>query len=185
MVCAKCTTSRDYPDWGAEAWKGGVNCEGVGAGQTHCDFIADIRPQHQPGPRWRCCCATIAGFVTRPVCFDNDDLAGGEAEGGVKPYHESPFERSDLAQHDCAQVNCRDQSSFDRHYRNSGVNSLLKGKVWGKTATDEYFEVSDECKDSKTLREAHCLNYPEEGKPYSVKEIPCEGSCEDGACVEH
>ncbi|HEX4959781.1 MAG TPA: hypothetical protein VF173_03010 [Thermoanaerobaculia bacterium] len=51
-----CTTSRGYPNWGAEAWVAGQQliCGSVGAGQQYCDFTWD---DVVGGPnRWKCCC---------------------------------------------------------------------------------------------------------------------------------
>jgi hypothetical protein len=50
-----CTTSRGYPNWGAEAWVKDVQaCAGEGAGQAECDFRWD--DVVGDAPRWRCCC---------------------------------------------------------------------------------------------------------------------------------
>lgn len=49
-----CITSRNYPNWGAEAWLSAPDCQkplSPGKGQKPCSFLWD-----GTGPRWRCCC---------------------------------------------------------------------------------------------------------------------------------
>lgn len=66
MVCSsKCTTSRGYENWGAEAWGAGTNCEGQGAGQTGCDFVGDGVSPGVSGVRWKCCCELTLSDSTK------------------------------------------------------------------------------------------------------------------------
>ncbi|MFH1134029.1 MAG: CARDB domain-containing protein [Nanoarchaeota archaeon] len=58
MVCGDvCTTTRGYPNWGAEAWYTTQTCmNGTnGSGQVHCNSVVTDEPYID---RWKCCCGS-------------------------------------------------------------------------------------------------------------------------------
>lgn len=56
LRCAEdCTTTLRRPNWGAESWPEGENCEGTGTSQALCaDSWGD---GVGAAPHWKCCCA--------------------------------------------------------------------------------------------------------------------------------
>lgn len=194
MVCTTCTTSRGYPNWSAEAWKAGQSCQGPGAGQTHCDFVADADSAGRHGPRWKCCCAPLAQMTTRPRCFDSDDASGGAVEGGIRPHPGRLFEevapnlfifsQENATENGCEHTPCREGKPWDQYYSNSGINPKKRGRTRGVDPDGTPFAIEDTCRDDKTLIEYFCANAVDGRSLLRSMQIQCSSRCRDGACVE-